>query len=150
MGKKDIFINKEPNEATGFLLWKAHNFWQREIKKSLKQYNLTHTQFVILANAHWLSQHNKVVTQVQIAKQAETDVVMTSNVIRTLERKEMLVREESKYDTRAKQVTLTKLGFKTLKMALHEVESFDQEFFSRLQKTKKFNKELVRLLGAEE
>ena len=86
----------------------------------------------------------------QIAKQAETDVVMTSNVIRTLERKEMLVREESKYDTRAKQVTLTKLGFKTLKMALHEVESFDQEFFSRLQKTKKFNKELVRLLGAEE
>ncbi len=145
--KESPFTYKSPNEATGFLLWKTHNFWQREIKKSLKEFDLTHTQFVILANTFWLGLDNENVTQIEISKLAQTDVMMTSNVIRTLEKKELLKRKEHKTDTRAKAISLTNLGEVMLKKAVKKVEDFDRKFFSSLADSKTFNKELIDLMG---
>jgi len=148
MNKKESpFTYKTPNEATGFLLWKTHNHWQREIKKSLKEFDLTHTQFVVLANTFWLSLSNETLTQINIAKQAETDVMMTSNVIRTLEKKGFLNRTEHKTDTRAKAISLTTLGEEVLKKAVKKVEDFDRKFFSNLEDSSKFNEELISLMG---
>ena len=63
----DLFKFGTPSESNGFLLWKTTNLWQREIKKTLKEFDLTHTQFVILASSYWLSKQNKNITQVEIA-----------------------------------------------------------------------------------
>jgi len=144
--KEKIFTYKTPNDATGFLLYKAHMFWQREIKRSLKPLGLTHTQFVILANTYWLSQQNKQLTQIEIAQHTKMDTMMTSNVIRTLEKKKFLKRTEHPTDTRAKIVTLTEIGFKTLQKAVKIVEKFDLEFFNNLENNKQFNKELLNLM----
>ncbi len=38
----NIFSVKKPEESSGFLLWQVTNLWQREIKKALEQYGLTH------------------------------------------------------------------------------------------------------------
>lgn len=140
------FSYKTPNEASGFLLWQTHNYWQREIKKSLKEFDLTHTQFVILANTQWLSMQNKEVTQIDIAQQAKTDVMMTSNVIRSLEQKKLLKRKNHKTDTRAKLVYLSDIGMDTLKKAVRKVEDFDRSFFSSLEDKDAFNKELIQLM----
>lgn len=146
MNRKDsIFSYKTPNDATGFLLYKTYMFWHREIKRSLKPIGLTHTQFVILANTHWLHAQNNIVTQIQIAQQAKMDVMMTSNVIRTLEKKGFIKRSEHQTDTRAKIVTVTEKGFETLKKAVKIVETFDRKFFNNLEKTKQFNQELLKL-----
>jgi len=144
--KETIFTYKTPNDATGFLLYKAHMFWHREIKRSLKPLGLTHTQFVILANTYWLSQQNKELTQIEIAQHAKMDTMMTSNVIRTLEKKKLLKRTEHPTDTRAKIVILTENGFETLKKAVKIVEKFDLEFFNNLENNKQFNKELLNLM----
>ena len=144
--KEPIFSYKTPNEATGFLLYKVHMYWQREIKRSLKPIGLTHTQFVILANTYWLYLQNKQVTQIEIAQQAKMDTMMTSNVIRTLEKKGFVKRTEHRTDTRAKTVTLTKKGFNNLKKAVEIVENFDRAFFKNLKNTKQFNHELLALL----
>jgi DNA-binding MarR family transcriptional regulator len=48
----DIFKFETPSESNGFLLWKATNLWQREINKILKKFDLTHTQFVVLASLY--------------------------------------------------------------------------------------------------
>ncbi len=147
MNKKDnIFSYKTPNEATGFLLYKAHLYWQREIKRRLKPINLTHTQFVILANTYWLYLQNNQVTQIQIAQHAKIDTMMTSNVIRTLEKKGWVKRTEHHTDTRAKLVEITEKGFKVLKKAVEVVETFDREFFNNLKNTKQFNQELLNLM----
>ncbi len=141
-----IFSYKTPNDATGLLLYKTYMFWHREIKRSLKTISLTHTQFVILANTHWLHSQNDVVTQIEIAKQAKMDVMMTSNVIRTLEKKGFIIRNEHQTDTRAKTVTVTENGFETLKKAVKIVETFDRKFFNNLENTKQFNQELLKLI----
>ena len=144
--KENIFSYKTPNEATGFLLYKAHLYWQREIKRRLKPINLTHTQFVILANTYWLYLQNNRVTQIQIAQHAKIDTMMTSNVIRTLEKKGWVKRTEHHTDTRAKLVEITEKGFKVLKKAVEVVEIFDREFFNNLKNTKQFNQELLNLM----
>jgi len=144
--KENIFSYKTPNEATGFLLYKAHLYWQREIKRRLKPINLTHTQFVILANTYWLYLQNNQVTQIQIAQHAKIDTMMTSNVIRTLEKKGWVKRTEHHTDTRAKLVEITEKGFKVLKKAVEVVETFDREFFNNLKNTKQFNQELLNLM----
>ena len=144
--KENIFTYKTPNDATGFLLYKTHMYWQREIKRSLKPIGLTHTQFVILANTYWLYLKNSQVTQIEIAKHAKMDTMMTSNVIRTLEKKKILKRTEHQTDTRAKIVELTNIGFEILKKAVGIVEKFDRKFFEKLEDNNQFNKELINLM----
>ena len=145
--KENPFSHKKANDSTGFLLWKAHNFWQREIKKNLKEFDLTHTQFVVLANTYWLILQKEQITQIEIAQHAQIDVMMTSNVIRTLEKKEILSRTENTKDARAKWVTLTSKGETVLKKAVKKVEAFDFDFFSTLADASKFNTELLRLMN---
>lgn len=142
----EIFKYKTPSESTGFLLWKVNNLWQREIKKSLKKFNLTHTQFVVLASTVWLSKNNSNVTQVEIANQIEINKMMTSNVLRTLEKNGLLKRKEHKTDTRAKIIKPTKNGIDILQKAIKEVEEFDSRFFGKINNIAEFNNELNKLL----
>lgn len=144
--KENIFTYKTPNEATGFLLYKTHMYWQREIKRSLKPIGLTHTQFVILANTYWLYLQNNQVTQVEIAQHAKMDTMMTSNVIRTLEKKDIIKRTEHLTDTRAKMVKLTEKGFIIFKKSVKIVEEFDRKFFENLKNSNQFNQELLELM----
>ncbi len=136
-------------DSTGFLLWRAHNFWQRELRKRLRKFKLTHTQFVILASTHWLNGRQKEVSQIEIAQLAKTDVMLTSNVLRALEKKQLLLREEHSKDSRAKRINLTQSGIKMLKRATKEVEDFDRQFFSQLTNTTQFNRELAGLLESK-
>ena len=144
--EENPFQYKTAGESTGFLLWQVHNQWQREIKKSLKGFDLTHTQFVILASAYWLTLQQETVTQVRIARLSHSDVKMTSNVIRALEKKHLLKRKEHERDTRAKQVVLTEKGKKLLSGAVRAVESFDRRFFGALSEPASFNRALEELL----
>lgn len=143
----EIFKHKIPSESTGFLLWKVNNLWQREIRKSLKKYNLTHTQFVVLASTIWLSKETLNVTQVKIANHIEIDKMMTSNVLRTLEKNGFLKRTDNKTDTRAKIIKPTKKGIDILQKALQDVEQFDDKFFGQIKKISEFNYGLNTLLS---
>ncbi|MGA7719963.1 MAG: hypothetical protein WCA84_02175 [Ignavibacteriaceae bacterium] len=58
--KEKIFSVSTPEESTGFLLWQVTNLWQREIKKALSIYGLTHSQFVLLASILWFAQKKKI------------------------------------------------------------------------------------------
>jgi DNA-binding MarR family transcriptional regulator len=143
----DIFRFETPSESNGFLLWKATNLWQREINKILKKFDLTHTQFVVLASSYWLSVKTENITQVKIANFIDINKMMTSNVIRKLIEKKLLKRKEHKTDTRAKTINLTEKGLETLKKSIKEVENFDNTFFGQLSNAVEFSEELLRLLN---
>jgi DNA-binding MarR family transcriptional regulator len=55
----------------------------------LKEHDLTHVQFVLLANVWWLGDGP---TQRRLAEHAGTDPMMTSQVLRTLEGKGLVTR----------------------------------------------------------
>jgi DNA-binding MarR family transcriptional regulator len=129
---KPLFSFESPDDSPGFLLWQTTNLWQREIKKALDRFDLTHAQFVVLASAYWLGQQQAPVTQVALAEHARIDKMMTSKLLRTLEAKGLLVRAEHEHDTRAKVIELTQAGTKTLVQAVWAVEEFDTVFFGVL------------------
>lgn len=140
------FTITSPNDSTGFLLWQVTNLWQREIKKALEKYDLTHSQFVLLASVHWLSAEAEPVTQILLSQHTNIDPMTTSTVLRTMVSKGLVERQEHSSDTRAKTIHLTKQGREIVKKAIKTVEEFDKIFFSSLQNTKTFNNNLANLL----
>ncbi len=147
MSDKIEFSFKKPEESPGYLLAKVTMLWQRKQKKVLDPLDLTHTQFVLLSALAWLSRESNSVTQVDIANLSNADRMMVSKVLRTLERKKLLTRQEHLTDTRAKIVKLTKEGREILQKAVIEVENADSEFFSTLEnELLLFNTGMIKLI----
>ncbi len=126
------FHFQKPEESSGYLLWQLTMLWQRKMKKALDTLDITHTQFVLLAALAWLSKEQKSVTQVDIANHSKTDRMMVSKVLRTLQGKGFITRQEHQTDTRAKEIRLTESGKIVTQKALILVEETDQAFFSAL------------------
>ena len=76
MAKTDFGFDKT-KESTGFLLWQVTNLWQREIKKALEKYDLTHSQFVLSASIHWLTLDKQNVTQTSLSNNPKLDPMTT-------------------------------------------------------------------------
>ncbi len=91
--EENTFSFDNAEDSSGFLLWQVTNLWQREIRKALEQYDLTHSQFVLLASTHWLTLQNKDVTQVLLSMHTKIDPMTTSKVLRPLQTKGLLKRQ---------------------------------------------------------
>jgi DNA-binding MarR family transcriptional regulator len=143
----NTFSFENAEDSSGFLLWQVTNLWQREIRKALEKYDLTHSQYVLMASIHWLALQHQEVTQIILSSHTKIDPMTTSTVLRTLQTKKLIQRQEHSTDTRAKTVALTDDGKKVIKQAVKAVEKFDADFFSPLgDKTSDFNKKLLVLL----
>ena len=68
MSKERIFSVETAEESSGFLLWQITSVWQRDIRKALSVYDITHSQFVLLASTLWLTLQNEMVTQVMLSE----------------------------------------------------------------------------------
>ena len=124
-----------PGYSPGFWLWHATLRWQREIAAVLAPLDLTHVQFVLLSCAWWLNDRGQVPNQLALARQAGTDVKMTSEVVRKLAAKGLLARETDPRDTRARRLRITPAGEQVARRAIAEVERADQEFFAPAAET---------------
>jgi DNA-binding MarR family transcriptional regulator len=118
-----------PSESPGFLLWHATLRWQRGISQALAPLDLTHVQFVLLACTWWLNQQGQRPSQIALAAFAGTDVKMTSQVVRSLERKGLVEREVDRADTRALRLRVTRQGARLAPRAIAVVQRIDAEFF---------------------
>lgn len=150
MAKKIEFHFKSPEDSPGYLLGQLEILRQRKLKKVLDPLDLTITQFVMLAAVGWLSRDNDAVTQIDIANQSSADRMMVSKVLRTLEEKKFITRQEHPTDTRAKVIKLSPSGESVLQKALISVETSDVDFFSVLDATdlNALNANISKLLAA--
>lgn len=136
-----------PVESPGFLLWQVTNYWQRMIKQRLKPFQLTHTQFVLLANMYWCQQNEIKLSQITLAMRIKLDPMNVSSVLRTLEEKKLIRRKASFGDARAIALELTKQGEKLIVEAIPVVEEFDASFFQMSNKDlSAFNQQLIALM----
>lgn len=120
-------------ESPGFLLWHATMRWQRAMRAALQPHDLTHVQFVLLASAWWLGEQGEQPSQRRLAEHAGTDAMMTSQVVRALERADLVQRLRDPADGRSVRVTITATGRARLQGALADVEAADGAFFADVQ-----------------
>lgn len=123
---------KGPEKSPGFLLWQVSIKWRRQIEAALATIGLTHPQFVLLASIGWLTRNNQPVTQIELARHCGTDATMTSQILRTLEKRELIERIQLDGNERAKYPRLTQAGRDLVAQAVPLVESVDQHFFKKL------------------
>ena len=101
---------KNHKESMGLLFWQVSMLWQRKIKKVLQAYDLTHTQFVILAVIEELTEQDKTVTQKNISDFSMIDVMTVSSTVRLLAKKGLISRSQHETDTRANSIINTEMG----------------------------------------
>lgn len=142
MNRTDRFTTEHasPDDSPGFLLWQVTNRWQAAQRVTLEPFELTHVQFVLLASLTWLdldeAATHRPVTQRRLADQAATDPMMTSQVLRGLERRGLVQRAPHPADKRARALTVTPAGSALANLAVVAVEACDNAFFAILGKDK--------------
>ncbi len=129
---KKITRFEGPQQSPGFLLWQVSSEWRREIESALSVLGLTHPQFVLLASVGWLTRDNTDISQVELARHCRTDVNMTSQVLRSLEKKGYIERQQREGNQRSKFARVTPLGARLIEQAIPLVEAVDHAFFGRL------------------
>jgi MarR family transcriptional regulator, organic hydroperoxide resistance regulator len=121
---------EDADDSPGLLLWRVTNAWQAALRKALRPFDLTHVQFVLLASLTWFA--DELPTQQQLAQHAGTDVMMTSQVLRTLERKALIERLPHPTDGRARLLKATTAGHDLANRTVVVVEACDRAFFAAL------------------
>jgi len=123
-------VINDPETSPGFLLWHVTLRWQRAVAAALGPLGLTHVQFVLLACTWWLNTHGEASpNQLAVARQAGTDVKMTSQVLSKLESKGLVERTVDPADTRAKLLRVTPAGAALAQRAIGVVDAVDSSFF---------------------
>jgi DNA-binding MarR family transcriptional regulator len=126
----DAFPQTSAWDRPGFVLWHATLYWQRVIAEVLRPLDLTHVQFHLLAGTVWLeANRNGSPSQRELADHAGTDAMMTSQVVRVLERRGLLERESDACDARVRRLRATPAGRRLAYKAVAVVEAVDAELF---------------------
>lgn len=148
MKNNPTILKKTSKQLNGFTLWLVCNLWQREMRKALLPFGLTHAQFILLKAAYDLTQQKEEdISQMKLALTTGTDKMMVSKILRTLEAKKLLKRGDMKTDSRAKKITLTPKGAELYKNSLEVVEEFEKNFFLPAIKNEKgLTKALSKIL----
>ncbi len=119
-----------PEESPGFLLWQTTIIWQRQIKKALEVYDVSHAQFVIMATLMWFDAHNHNTNQILIVNQTKLDKMTVSKSLKKLVTIGFVNRIEHETDTRAKSVSLTEKGKEMVRRLVPIVEAIDRVFLA--------------------
>jgi DNA-binding MarR family transcriptional regulator len=135
----------KPEDSPGFLLWQTTMVWQRQIKRALEPYAISHAQFVIMATLMWFEAHHYDTTQVLIVNWSKLDKMTVSKSLRKLATLGCVDRIEHETDTRAKSASLTQKGKKMVRTLVPIVEGIDSTFFGKA--SDKEQKSLVNILA---
>lgn len=136
---------EKPEHSPGFLLWQTTITWQRQIKKALDPHDISHAQFVILANTLWFEGIKQTPTQILIARSTKLDKMTVSKSLKKLTEQGLIKRAEHKDDTRAKSVHLTTKGKAMASKLVPIVEKIDADFFGVLNEASQ--RSLINILA---
>lgn len=134
--------------SPGFLFWKTFNAWSRSIRHELERIDLTQVQYSILAAVSYLASTGEPISQQDVSNQLSMDKMMVSDVVKTLEKKKLLLRREHPSDGRSVSLHLTPEARRLLRLATPIVESADERFFGALNAKERaaFTMSLISLL----
>ena len=92
----------------GLLVWQLSNYWQSNLRKILKAYNLTLNEYLILESIFILQQNNEEIAQNEISIYAGIDISVASVIFKLLESKKIIIRN-NKNDNRKKIIDFFKV-----------------------------------------
>lgn len=132
MSNQSAFQYEKADDSAGFLLWKITALWQQKLFAVLSEFEITQTQYAIMASLKWFEENDEPKTQAHLVEHTKIDKMTVSKSIRKLEEAGFVLRTPSTSDTRAIDVEFTAFGKKQIGKVIVAVENADEEFFSCL------------------
>jgi DNA-binding MarR family transcriptional regulator len=133
----------------GFLLRHATLRWQRQVAAALAGMSLTHVQFLVLSSTWWLGREGDTPRQREIAAHAGLEPVLTSQVLKTLERAGHITRDRDALDARAVRVAVTPGGKDLARRCVVILDKLGEEFFADAMATPGFLEAIRGLAGRD-
>lgn len=115
----------------GFVFWQTYTLWHRRIKKELRAFNLTHTQFVILSVISFLELTSNDISQADVSTLSKIDVMTISSSIKTLIKNGYVASISNPNDSRANKLSLTREGRDVQRQSMLIIERIDDDFFNK-------------------
>ena len=131
----------------GLLIWQVSNFWQSNLRKILKNYNLTLNEYLILESIKRLQQNKNEIAQNEISIYAGIDISVASVTFKLLENKKLIVRIIKK-DNRKKIIEMLVSGNYLYNKINPIILEKEKNIFDKLQnETDNFTNSLKLILG---
>lgn len=134
-------------ESPGYQLWLAGNAWQRAVRTALEPLGVTQVQYAVLAAVRRLSETGEPVTQADVCRFGSMDANMASQVIRGLEKRDLLTRLSHPTDRRANHLQLTEGGEWMVQECRQIVRPLIQAFFAPLGEARKEFTHMLRIIN---
>ncbi|MEO3856650.1 MarR family winged helix-turn-helix transcriptional regulator [Acrocarpospora sp. B8E8] len=133
----------------GFLLRHANLRWQRRVAAAMADMSLTHVQFLVLSSTWWLGRNGDPPRQRDVAEHAGLEAVLTSQVLKVLERDGHIERVRDTGDARAVRVAVTVQGRDLARRCVVILDRIDETFFAEAYQTPGFMDCLRSLAGRD-
>jgi len=131
----------------GFLLTQAAQRWRNEVANALRDLDVTPPQFFVLMTLlRERKRASSPVTQRDVAERTGADANTTSQVVRTLEARSLVVRATHPTDSRAVALSLSDEGLEVARQCSARVRTVNERFFRQADATA-LAKQLGTLLG---
>jgi DNA-binding MarR family transcriptional regulator len=122
-----------PGGGLGYALMQAAGAWRSELAAALSPVRVTAPQFfVISALLHARTHGARKPTQKELADRTGIDVNTTSQIIRGLERRGIIIREPHPRDSRAIVLSLTGTGLELAKHCTSEARALNRRYFASI------------------
>lgn len=140
------------DQSSGFILFKLNAVWKEQLEVIFRHYELTQTQYAILASLMWFDKEGKKLTQQELATHLKIEKMTLSKAIRPLEQKKYISRLDNKEDSRSYLIGLLSAGRSVTQKAIHDVEKLDEKFFNVLPKNERteFNQFCLKLINGQD
>ena len=131
----------------GLLIWQVSNYWQNNLRKILKNYNLTLNEYLILEAIKGLQENKYEIAQNEISIYAGIDISVASVTFKLLENKNLIVRIIKK-DNRKKIIEMLGRGNNLYNKINPLILEKEKNIFNKLQnETYNFTNSLKLILG---
>tara|TARA_Y100000588_G_C14089976_1_gene853987 strand:+ start:504 stop:977 length:474 start_codon:yes stop_codon:yes gene_type:complete len=131
----------------GLLVWLVSNYWQTNLRKILKVYNISLNEYLILESLYLLNNKSNFITQNNLSNFSGIDVSVISVCIKTLINKKLITRKIDK-DNRKKIINFMPNGNDLFKKIFPKIIKQENYLFDKLRNEKlNFCNSLKLILG---
>ena len=139
----DTSLNED---RLGILVWQTSNILQSNLRKIIRNYQISLNEYFIIETIFKLSPLNQYISQIIISRNACLDVSVVSSNLSILEKKKIITK--FKIDNRTNGISLTNKGMSLIKSIIDIVKNEEIVFFNKLgNETFNFKNSLKLLLG---
>lgn len=111
------------------LIWRVAKQLNKRKRAVLEEFDLTCSQYDLLAAIWQSTREKKSVIQVDLAERTQIDPMTTSTILRNLQKRNLIIRERGLVNTRTIEIELTYSGSRLYQIAKRQIDQMREETY---------------------